>query len=130
MLENITLQHYLLLPYNYLNRHHRFFLSYLHHTILKSSIYIKTDFPRGYSTSLSLNSSKGMFINSTISSMDYRDHVQAQANNITWANGEVQSSSLFDVSLKKATSDTINMELVVDSIYVSHVVEINNVNTS
>ena len=62
--------------------------------------------------------------------MDYRDHVQAQANNITWANGEVQSSSLFDASLKKATSDTINMELVVDSIYVSHVVEINNVNTS
>ena len=130
MLENITLKCYLLLLYSYLNRHYHFFLSYLHHTILKSSIYIKTNFPRGHSTSLSLNSSKGMFINSTISSMDYGDHVQAQANNITWANGEVQSPSLFYVSLKKAISDTVNIGLVVDSIYVSYVVEINSVNAS
>ena len=93
-------------------------------------MYIKTDFLRGHSTSLSLNSSRGMSVNSTVSSMDYGDHVQAQANNITWANGKIQSPSLFDTSLKKATSDTINMELAVDFIYISHVVEINNVNAS
>ena len=93
-------------------------------------MYIKTDFPRGHSTSPSLNSSKGIFINSAISFMNYGDHVQAQANNITWANGKIQSPSLFDTSLKKATSDTINMELTVDFIYISHVVEINNVNAS
>jgi len=62
--------------------------------------------------------------------MDYGDHVQAQANNITWANGEVQSPFLFYVSLKKAISDTVNIGLVVDSIYVSYVVEINSVNAS
>jgi len=62
--------------------------------------------------------------------MDYGDHIQAQANNITWANEEVQSPSLFYASLKKATSDTVKMGLAVDFIYVSHVVEINSVNAS
>ena len=62
--------------------------------------------------------------------MDYGDHVQAQANNITWANREVQSLSLFYVSLKKATSDTVNMGLAVKSIHVPHAVEINSVNAS
>ena len=61
-------------------------------------MYIKTDIPKGHSTSLSLNSSRGMSVNSAVSSMDYGDHVQAQVNNITWANGEVQSPSLFYVS--------------------------------
>ena len=130
MLENIALRRHLLLPCSYLNRHHRFFLSYLHHTISKSSMYIKTDFPRGHSTSLSLNSSRGMSVNSAVSSMDYGDHVQAQVNNITWANGEVQSPSLFYASLKKATSDTVNMGLAVESIHVPHAVEINSVNAS
>ena len=93
-------------------------------------MYIKTDFLRGHSTSLSLNSSRGMSVNSTVSSMDYGDHVQAQANNITWANGEVQSPSLFYASLKKATSDTVNMGLAVESIHIPHAVEINSINAS
>jgi len=49
---------------------------------------------------------------------------------LTKANGEVQSLSLFYASLKKATSDTVNMGLAVESIHVPHAVEINSVNTS
>jgi len=44
--------------------------------------------------------------------------------------GEVQSLSLFYASLKKTTSDTVNMGLAVKFIHVPHTVEINSVNAS
>jgi len=49
------------------------------------SMYIETDFPREHSTSPSFNSFIGIFVNFAVSSMNYVDHIQAQANNITWA---------------------------------------------
>jgi len=39
---------------------------------------------REHSASSSLNSSRGMSANSTMSPMNYAERVQAQANNLTW----------------------------------------------
>ena len=49
------------------------------------SIDIEIDMPRGHSASPSLNSSRGMSVNSTVYSINYAERVQAQANNLTWA---------------------------------------------
>jgi len=70
---------------------------------------IETDCPRGHSAFSSFNSSRGTSANSTAYSMDYADCIQAQANNLTWAeqveNGEVQSPSLSYTSLKDVILD-------------------------
>jgi len=47
------------------------------------SMDIEIDMPRGHSASPSLNSSRGMSVNSTVYSINYAERVQAQANNLT-----------------------------------------------
>ena len=98
------------------------------------SMDIETDFIRECSTSPSLNSSIEMFVKFAISSINYIDCIQAQANNITWAeqvkNWEVQSPSLFYMSLKEVMSDTVSMRPAIKSMHVPHTVEINSTNTS
>jgi len=49
------------------------------------SMNIEIDMPREHSASPSLNSSRGMSVNSTVYSINYAERVQAQANNLTWA---------------------------------------------
>jgi len=64
---------------------------------------IEIDLPRGRSTSLSTNSSRGISINSATSSMAYTERVQAQSEKLTWAeqveNGETQEVSLWKLHL-------------------------------
>ena len=94
---------------------------------------IEIDFPRGHSASPSLNSFRGTSASSAASSIDYADHIQVQADNMTWTeqveNGEVQSSSLFYAPLKNVMLDTVYMEPVVELIYVLYTTEINNATT-
>jgi len=92
---------------------------------------IEIDISKEY---LASSSSRGASVNFTISSMDYANQVQVQANNLTWAkqveNREIQSLSLFYVPLKKVITDTMYMELIVKPIYILYTMEINNTNIS
>ena len=85
------------------------------------------DMPRGCSASLS---SRGISPNSTVSSMDYVEQVQAMSKNLTWAeqveNGEVESLSLSYVTVKEAMTDITSMEPAVKPMHVSHATDINN----
>ena len=62
------------------------------------SMDMDTDFTREHLVSLSPKSSRKASVISAGSSMDYAEHIQAQANKITWAeqvkSREVQSLSL------------------------------------
>ena len=68
------------------------------------TINMETNFPKDCTTSPSPNSSKRTSVNSTTLSINYVDWVQAQANNMTWAeqveNRESKSFSLSYTTLK------------------------------
>lgn len=49
------------------------------------AIDMEVDTPRGWSTSTSTNSSRATSVHSNISSTGYTEHIQALANNLTWA---------------------------------------------
>ena len=85
---------------------------------------IETDCSRGHSAFPSFNSSRETSANSTAYSMDYADCIQAQANNLTWAeqveNGEVQSPSLSYAPLTDVILDykgTSSSELILFCIF-------------
>ena len=74
---------------------------------------METDFPRGCTTSPSLNSSKKTFVNFTTLSIDYVNWVQAQADNMTQAeqveNGESKGPFLSYAILKEITPNIVSM---------------------
>ena len=95
------------------------------------SIDIENKLFREHSTSPSINSSKEAFVNSVAFFMDYTEHIQAQARNLSWAkkveSRKIQDPSLSYAPLKNVTLETVNMKPVVKPIYVSHALETNNI---
>ena len=94
------------------------------------SIDIETDFSIDHSISPSINSLRKTSANFAIFSIDYVKHIQAQADNLTWAeqvkNRKIQSPFLFHVTMKNVIIVTTSMKLIVKPIHVSHTVETNN----
>ena len=75
------------------------------------------------------NNSREVSVISTGFFMNYAECIQAQANNLFWTeqveNREVHSLSLSYATLKKVIPDTMSMGHTVESIHISHAVEIN-----
>ena len=97
---------------------------------------IRINTSRDWSNSFSFNNFRELLAYSNILSIVYVyvDIIQALANNLTQVeqvkSKKLQSPSLFYIIVKERMNNFTNIELTVKFIYISYVVEINNISTS
>ena len=83
----------------------------------------------GLKCSITINSSREIFINSTTSSMNYINCIQAQSGNLTQAE-QVEKEEIQDPPLSYVSLETASLKLITNYIYISNSIDTSNMLSS
>ena len=94
------------------------------------AIDMEVDTSRGWSTSTSTNSSRATSVHSNISSTGYTEHIQALANNLTWADqveiSKSEGPALSYMSPKVGETNIANEATALETVLEPHDTNIDN----